>query len=330
MSYIHLTAIERGQIQALCQEGRGVNAIARVLGRAPSSISRELKRNKTPRGYDAGVAQQRYRQRRIECRPARKLEYRPLWAYVLQKLPLCWSPQQIAGRLPLDYPHDPKMRISHETLYQSLYTDPRLTPMIACLRQARPKRRKRGQGKIKRCLIPNRTSIHDRPAEVQKRARFGDWEGDLLLGKNQQGAVLSLVARKSLMLLARRLSSKQSHEVIDAVLAALENLPAAWAQTVTFDNGTEFYHHQRLTAELGIATYFADPYAAYQRGTNENTNGLLRQYLPKNTSFEHLTQPQLDSIVDELNNRPRRTLGYRTPYEVFIANRKPPTVALRP
>ena len=222
------------------------------------------------------------------------------------------------------------MRISHETLYQALYTDERLVPLISCLRQARPKRRKRGQGKTRRCLIPNRVPIHQRPSEVEDRARFGDWEGDLVLGKNQQGAVVSLVGRKSRMLLARKVHSKQSHEVIDAMIAALEDLPVTWARTITLDNGTEFYHHQRITDELGIATYFADPYAAYQRGTNENTNGLLRQYLPKGMRFDNLSQYQLDVIVDELNNRPRKILGYRTPYEVFQIDRQRALRALRP
>jgi len=330
MSYVHLSAFERGQIQALLEEGKSVTYIACALGRNPSTISREKRRNGTRSTYDARKAQQRYRQRRASCRPSRKLEHRPLWQYVMERLPLYWSPQQVAGRLPLDYPHDPSMRISHETLYRSLYSDERLSPLVACLRQRRPKRRKRGQGKTLRCSIPNRTSIHERPQEVQQRARFGDWEADLVLGKNQQGAVVSLVARKSLMLLARKVESKHSEEVVAAVIDALENLPASWARTVTFDNGTEFYHHQRITHELGIATYFADPYAAYQRGANENTNGLLRQYLPKGSSFENLTQPQIQAIVEELNNRPRKTLEYRTPYEIFRSRRPPAPVALSP
>ena len=330
MSYTHLTAFERGQVQALLQEGKGVRAISRVLKRAPSCISRELRRNRVGGVYSAERAQQRYRARRRECRPGRKLDHRPLWTYVVQTLALCWSPEQVAGRLRLDHPNDPKMRISHEALYKALYTDERLAPMVSYLRQSRPKRRKRGQGKTQRCLIPHRTSIHERPLEVQERSRFGDWEGDLLLGKSQQGAVVSLVARNSLMLLARKVQTKQSEEVITAVVAALEDLPASWARTITFDNGTEFYHHQRITDELGMTIFFADPYAAYQRGVNENTNGLLRQYLPKGISFENLSQRQLDTIVHELNHRPRRTLGYRTPHEVFEANRKNAPVALSP
>ena len=330
MSYCHLTPCDRGQIQALRQEGKSVRAIARSLKRHPSSISRELGRNSLHGTYEAHQAQARYVARRKECRRGRKLDHRPLWDYVIKKLPLAWSPEQVAGRLPLDYPGDRRMRISHETLYRALYTDERLAPCIVHLRQARPKRRKRGQGKTARCLIPHRVSIHERPPEVEARSRFGDWEGDLLLGKNQLGAILSLVGRKSLMLLARKVPSKQTEPVIAAVIAALEDLPASWAKTITFDNGSEFYRHQQITQELGIHTYFADPYAAYQRGTNENTNGLLRQYLPKGLSFEHLTQGQLDFIVQELNNRPRKTLGYQTPYEVFQAHTKRTPVALSP
>ena len=327
MSNTHLTAYERGQIQILLEMGKGIREIARLLERSPSTISREIHRNSTRGTYDAGTAQTRYAARRKECRPGIKLAYRPLWDYVIRKLTCLWSPEQIAGRLPLDYPHDPRMRISHETLYQALYSDPRLAPFICCLRQARPKRRKRGQGRNARCHIPHRVPISQRPPEVDQRARFGDWEADLVLGKNQEGAILSLVGRKSLVLLAQKLPSKKSELVIDAAIAALEDLPAAWAHTVTFDNGTEFYHHHRLTQELGIDTYFADPYAAYQRGTNENTNGLLRQYLPKGTCFKSLSQKQLDAIVKEINDRPRKKLGYLKPREVFDAYRKP-TVAL--
>ena len=302
--------------------------IARVLGRSRSTISRETARHSRQGVYDAARADWRYAERRRECRPRRKLEYLALWNYLWEKLCLYWSPQQIAGRLPIDHPDDARMRISHETLYEAIYSDERLATLIACLRQRRPKRRKRGQGRTQRCISPQRVSIHDRPQEVQQRSRFGDWEGDLVLGKNQQGAIVSLVGRKSLMLFARKVQSKKSDEVIAAVIDALEDLPARWARTVTFDNGTEFYHHQRITNELGMAVYFADPYAAYQRGTNENTNGLLRQYLPKGMSFEQISQSQLDAIVHEINNRPRKTLGYRTPYEIYQLHRQQAAVAL--
>lgn len=328
MSYTHLTAYERGQIQALLEEGRSMAHIGRVLGRSRSTISREAARHSRQGVYDAARADRRYGERRKSCRPRRKLEYLALWTYLWEKLSLFWSPQQIAGRLPIDYPDDARMRISHETLYNALYSDERLATLIACLRQARPKRRKRGQGRTQRCIIPQRVSIHDRPQEVQQRSRFGDWEGDLVLGKNQQGAIVSLVGRKSLMLLARKVQSKKSNEVVSAIIEALEDLPARWARTITFDNGTEFYHHQRITCELGIPVYFADPYAAYQRGTNENTNGLIRQYLPKGMSFEQLAQSYLDVIVHEINNRPRKTLGYRTPYEIFQLHRQQADVAL--
>jgi IS30 family transposase len=330
MSYTHFTAYERGQIQAWLQTGKSRSEMARLLNRHPSSVSREIRRNSMHGIYVAQRAQSRYVERRKECRPSHKLEHGPLWNYVIEKLSCWWSPEQVAGRLPLEYPHDPRMRISYETLYQALYTDERLSPLIHALRQARPKRRIRGQGKSARCIIPNRTSIHERPVEVAERSRFGDWEGDLVLGKNQEGAIVSLVGRKSRMLLARSVQSKQSQEVITAVIGALEDLPASWVRTVTFDNGSEFYHHQRLRDELGVATYFADPYAAYQRGTNENTNGLLRQYLPKGTSFKNLSQKQLDAVVEEINNRPRKTLGFLKPCEVFQAFRKILPVALSP
>lgn len=328
MSYTHLSAIERGQIEVLVEQGIGMRAIGRALGRHPATIGRELRRNSVGGVYEAPRAQKRYKERRRECRPGRKLDHRPLWKYLWEKLPLCWSPEQIAGRLRLEYPNDPAMRISHETLYRHLYTDARLAPMVSHLRQSRPKRRRRGQGKTSRAIIPNRTSIHERPLAAQERGRFGDWEGDLLLGKKQRGALVTLAERKSLMLLARKVATKHTEEVMAAVIDALEHLPASWARTISFDNGTEFSHHQRITDELGVPTFFADPYAAWQRPINENTNGLIRQYLPKGTSMENLTQPQLEAIVNELNNRPRKTLGFRTPYEVFEANRKTRPVAL--
>jgi transposase, IS30 family len=328
MSYTHLNSFDRGRIQALWEAGKSMSEIATLLNRHRSTISREIRRHRVKDRYEAHRAQARYAQRRKECRPNRRLGFRPLWDYTVKKLSSCWSPEQISRRLRLVFPHHPRMRISHEALYQALYTDERLSPFIRYLRQARPKRRKRGQSKSGRSLIPNRVPISQRPPDVAQRTHFEDWEADLVLGKNQEGAILSLVGRKSRLLLARVVRSKQSEEVIQAAIAALEDLPAGWARSVTFDNGTEFYHHQRLSHELGIATYFADPYAAYQRGTNENTNGLLRQYLPKTTSFKNLSQQQLDDIVDEINNRPRKTHGYLTPYEVFHTFRKTKPVAL--
>lgn len=330
MPYTHLTPTERGQIQALHQENRSLGYISDSLGRGKSTISRELKRNTTTRGYDAQRAQHQYRRRRESCRPQKKLDHQPLWTYLIEKISLGWTPEQVAGRLPIAHPDDPKMRISHEAIYQAIYTDKRLRFLIKGLPQARPKRRERGQGKSRRGpTIPNRVGIEARPNVVDERSRYGDWEGDLVLGAKQDAAILTLVDRKSRKLHARKTKTKQADEVAQAVIDALQELPVSWVKTITFDNGTEFAHHEDMAKILPVDIYFAAPYSSYQRGTNENTNGLIRRYLPKRTPFRDLTQQHVDLIVEELNNRPRKILGYRTPNEVFQEQRENHRVALR-
>jgi len=329
MSYTHLTPTERGQVQALRKEGRGLRYIADRLKRASSTISRELQRNSTSKGYIAQRAQQNYHERREECRPAKKLEYGPLRRYLIDKITDGWTPEEVAGKLPLAYPNDLRMRISHEAIYQAIYGDRRLHFLIKELPQARPKRRKRGQGKSRRGpTIPNRVGIEQRPEHIENREEPGHWEGDTLVGKKQDGFVVTLVERSARLLHAIKVNSKHAAEVASAIIAALLDRPISWVRSITFDNGTEFAMHERITKELGANIYFADPYAAYQRGTNENTNGLIRRYLPKGTSFKELTQYKLNQIVEDLNNRPRKCLGYRTPNEVFQEQRKKHLVAL--
>ena len=331
MSYHHLTPEERGQIQALRTEGKSHRAIARRLGRSPATVSRELARNGDPHGYSARHAQQRYRERRRPCRPRAKLEHPGLRAFVFDKLPSGWTPEQVAGRLRLEHPDDPRMRISHEALYQALYGDERLHCLLAHLPQARPKRRRRGQGKTRRGpSIPNRVGIEDRPAVVDTRERFGDWEGDTVVGAHQHGFVATLVERKSRLLRACKTVTKEAVEVARAVTETLLDLPASWLKTLTFDNGTEFARHADIAAILPLLIFFARPYASYQRATNENTNGLLRRYFPKGTDLRDVSQEQLDRAVEEINNRPRKVLGYRTPNEVFQQELQRARVALSP
>ena len=330
MSYIHLTPTERGQIQALHQENRSLGYIADSLGRDKSTISRELKRNTTSKGYNAQQAQGRYHQRRESCRPAKRLDYQPLRKYMIERLGESWTPEEVAGRLPMDYPDEPRMRISHEAIYQAIYSDKRLHFLIKLLAQSRPKRRKRGQGKSRRGpTIPNRVGIEERPQVIEERSRYGDWEGDTVVGTHQYGYLVTLVDRRSRLLKSRVVQTKQADEVALAVIDALEELPTSWVRSITFDNGTEFARHQDMARVLPVNIFFAQPYSSYQRGTNENTNGLIRRYLPKGTSFRELAQAQLDSIVQEINNRPRKILGYRTPNEVFQEQRENHRVALR-
>lgn len=315
----HLTLVERVKIQTYREQEMSPTRIALNLGRSVTTIRRELERNRTARGYDAEQAQRRYAQRRQPCRPANKLDYEPLRAYVIEKIrDEEWTPEQVAGRLPVDCPDDPRMRVSHEAIYQAIYAQDSLRFLIAFLPQARPKRRKRGQGKTRRGpSIPNRVGIDQRPKEADTRTTHGHWEGDTVIGKNNDGFIVTLVERTSRLLYAVKTQTKQACEVAQAVIETLLDRPASWLKTLTFDNGTEFAHHQRISQALPLNVYFADPYASYQRGTNENTNGLIRRYLPKGRTFADLTQRQLDSIVDQINNRPRKCLGYRTPNEVF-------------
>ena len=330
MSYIHCTPTERGQIQALRTEGKSQTYIAESLGRNRSTISRELRRNKSSVGYDADKAQSQYQERREPCRPNKKLDYQPLQSYVFDKITEGWTPEQVAGRLPLDYPDDLKMRISHEALYQAIYADERLHCLIKLLPQARPKRRKRGQGKSRRGpSIPNRFGIEERPPEVDKRERYGDWEGDTIVGSNHQAFIATVVDRKSLFMGMRKTDSKNADEVAQAVNEILLDMPRSWLKTITFDNGTEFAKHELIAKELTVDIYFAAPYSSYQRGTNENTNGLVRRFLPKGTDFRNVTQQQLDQFANQINNRPRKKLAYRTANEVFKEQREKALVALR-
>lgn len=330
-SYTHLTPTCRGQVQALINQGKSQAYIAKTLGRHRSTVGRELRRNSVGGAYDAAQSQKRYHERRKACRPQKKLNHLPLWTYVFDKITQGWSPQEIAGRLLIDHHDDQRMRISYETLYRDIYTDERMKPLIAQLPQARPKRRKRGQGKTRRGpSIPDRVGIEQRPEIVHKRTRFGDWEGDTVVGANQQAFLVTLVERRSRLSRLRKTLSKQADEVAAAVIDALEPMPVSWVRTITFDNGTEFARHSDMAKVLPVSVYFATPYSSYQRGTNENTNGLIRRYLPKRTDFRELTPQKLQWIEDQLNNRPRKVLGYRTPNEVFFNQCPNALVALSP
>lgn len=331
MSYGHITSFERGQIELLLNQGKSNAHIADVLGRALSSICREVARNSTKDGYRAQVAQARYKQRRKACRPKHRLDHKPLREYVISKIrDEEWTPELVAGRLEHDHPDDPRMRVCHEALYQSIYNNTHnLHYLIESLPQRRPKRRKRGQGKSRRGpRIPNRVSITQRPAAVEDREQVGHWEGDTIVGKNQDGFIVTLVERHSRLLHAQKTETKRAPEVRQAVIETLLDRPVSWVKTITFDNGTEFFQHEIMARHLGVLVYFAQPYSAFQRGTNEQTNGLIRRYLPKGTPFKDLTQRRLNHIVEQINDRPRKCLGYRTPNEVFQEQRQQHLIAL--
>jgi IS30 family transposase len=327
----HINSFERGQIQGMLELGTSRVNIAKHLGRSPSTIGREIDLNSTPQGYDAGRAQELYEERRKPCRPKNKLDYAPLLDYVKSKIrDEEWAPETIAIRLPLDFPDDVRMRVSHETLYREIYTRHDLRFLKEYLAQSRPKRRKRGQGKISRGpSIPNRVGIEQRPAHIEERSEPGHWEADTIFGKNQDSFLVTLVERSARILRAVEVFSKHADIVANAITGLLIELPRSWVKTITFDNGTEFAQHEKIAAILNVDTYFATPYCSWQRGTNENTNGLIRRYLPKGTCFKTLHQNQLQNIVQQLNNRPRKCLNARTPNEVFEIQRQNHQIALR-
>ncbi len=333
MSYHHFTPVERGKIELMLKQGKSHQAMAWELGCHRTSIGRELRRNGKKVGYNAEKAQVQYVKRRVACRPKSRLEDdSPLREYVVEKIAMKkWTPELVAGRLPLKYRDVPEMRVSHETIYRAVYTDGHYLDMLRIeLPQARPKRRKRGQGKKRRgSTIKNRVPIAQRPDAVDERIEPGHWEGDTVVGKNQDGFAVTLVERTSRLLEAAKTETKAARVVREAIIDALQDRPTSWVKTITFDNGTEFADHQTIAKRLGVSIYFADPYSAYQRGSNEQVNGLIRRYLPKGTSFKKVTQEQLDQIVEEINNRPRKCLGYRTPNEVFKEQREKHLRALR-
>ena len=313
MSYHHFTPVERGKLEVMAKQGKSLKQIADELGFDRSSVSRELRRNGAREGYDAQKAQECYVERRKACCQQPKLAGDSLLRdYVMEKIALeQWTPELVAGRLRLEYPDDERMRVCHETIYQAIYCDGHYLDFLReDLPQARRKRRKRGQGKYRRGpKIPDRVDISERPDAVDERKEIGHWEGDTVVGKNQDGFAVTLVERFSRQSVGVKTQTKTADEVRQAVIEALMDYPVSWVKTITFDNGSEFAGHGAIANALNISVYFAKPYSAYQRGSNEQVNGLIRRYLPKGTSFRNLTQEQLDEIVEKINNRPRKCLG---------------------
>ena len=320
MPYKHLSTDERNVIYTMTILGKSQAQIARCLGRHPSTISRESKRNTNCDGrYLPQVAdiQARLRRRAHIRRP--KIGNGRLMAHVEDKLRCRWSPQQIAGRLCAAPPRAfDGATISHTTIYRWIWACPeRAQRFKPYLRVAWKKRRKPYGKPSKRGQIPDRVSIDERPDIVAERRRLGDWEGDTMVGKSRSGYVATCVDRTSRYLVARKLKTCSAKHLKLGLHDAMRRLPVAKRKTLTTDNGKEFACHKDLTRLLGVAVYFAHPYSSWQRGTNENTNGLLRQYVPKKMDFSQLTDWQLASYVWQLNNRPRKCLNYRTPAEVF-------------
>ncbi len=304
MNYTHLTREERYQIYALKKAGHTQSEIATVLERSASTISRELTRNRGRRGYRPKQAHGKSVERRAVN--ARRID-EATWQFAQAMLAQEWSPEQISGHA----------AISPETVYQRVYADKRaggsLWKSLRCQKQ-----RKKRYGKIeRRGIIPNRLSIEDRPAIVETRSRIGDWEADTIIGKNHRQAIVSIVERKSGFTLIRKVERKTAQAVTEAMTALLRPHRSK-VHTVTSDNGKEFAGHEEIATALKADFYFAHPYASWERGTNENTNGLIRQYFPKNRDFTTITQQEIDLAMERLNNRPRKRLGFQTPSQVFF------------
>ncbi len=315
----NLTIAERERIMLGIARGDSLSAIARRLGRSPSTVTREVNANGGRQGYSAWHGHERARHQAQRPKPC-KLEKGRLQRELASRLEELWSPQQISRRLALDFPDDPEMRVSHETIYQSLYVQGRgelRRELARCLRSGRTARKPRGRVE-KRGRIQGMVNISERPAEVEDRAVPGHWEGDLILGEGSRSAVGTLVERTSRLVLLLHLDGQRSADAVElAMRKAIRTLPAELCRTITWDQGAEMSNHARFTIKTSVPIYFCDPHAPWQRGSNENTNGLLRQYLPKGTDLSNVSVTQLRAIQRSLNDRPRKTLGYLTPLEKF-------------
>ncbi len=318
--YRQLMPDQRNQIQRGLNQGLSIRGIARQLGRSPSTISREIQRGRVEETYDAVCAREEAQRRRRKG--VRKLtEGSPLTLAVTHAiLQRKWSPEQIAGRLRMDYPEDKQWHVSHETIYQFIYAHPAgelRKALIAGLRRGHSKRKPRTRGKDRRGGITNMRSIRERPEEAQAREVPGHWEGDLIKGAFNASAIGTLVDRSSRFVILARVEDATAEAILESFTRRLRTLPKSFRQTLTYDQGREMARHQELERNTGIRVYFADPHSPWQRPTNENTNGLLRQYFPKGTDLSEYSQRRLTQVAEELNNRPRKSLGFRTPAEVM-------------
>jgi IS30 family transposase len=321
MSYRHIAEQERYQIKALLEAGLPPGEIAEQLGRHRSTIYRELARNAGLRGYRPEQANTLAIHRRTEA-SARCRTSLATWELVSLLIQEEWSPEQITGWLQ-KHGHP---AISHEWIYQYIYRNKQQGGTLHLHLRCQKERRKRyGSGRSRRGQIPHRVSIDQRPSIVDARKRLGDWEGDTIVGKCHKGSVVTLVERKSLLVRMRLLEDRTADSVGSAIINLLKPLHSR-RHTLTVDNGKEFSGHECISSKLGTNVYFCKTYAPYQRGRNEQTNGLIRQYIPKSSSLSELSHADIRRIESRLNNRPRKSLGFRTPNEVFFGNKG---VALR-
>jgi transposase, IS30 family len=311
---------EREEIALARARGESMRCIARRLGRSPSTVSRELRRNADRRGgYRATTAHGLAHDRASRPKPAKLATNLALRAKVEQDLSQRYSPEQIAGRLRVEFPDQPEMWVSTETIYQSLYVQSRgalRRELTKCLRTGRALRQPGRRASQRKNRIPEMVNISKRPPEASDRAVPGHWEGDLLIGKRNATAIGTLVERATgYAMLVSLPEGYRPEQVAPALVAKIKTLPEALRRTLTWDQGPEMRDWKQIRIDAGIEVYFCDPHAPWQRGTNENTNGLLRQYFPKGTDFASVTETDLDAVADELNDRPRKRLGFYKPTE---------------
>ena len=318
-----LTHKERVQIETLLGEKKTKSYIAKILKRARSTISREVNKwvqNKTDK-YDADLAHWNAKDDYLNKRNLDKISSLPkLRIYVYRSLLSQWTPEQIAGRIKDLYPNDPTMRISHESIYRFIYTRPQaslnkklIKLLVRKKTRRKPIKKKRGGGS----KIINQVSIDNRPKHIDLRIEVGHWEGDLIIGKGHKSAIGTIVERKTRYTLIVKLESKKAGEVAKEFSKILNKLNPIYKKSMTYDNGIEMARHEKITENTGMKIYFAHPYSSWERGTNENTNGLIRRYFPKGTNFNNVTENQLKEVQEKLNNRPRKIIKYKTPKEMM-------------
>lgn len=321
-SFKHLSLRERESISKGLSQGFSCKKIGKSIGRSGSTVSRDIIRNKmTRKSYWAMDADFHYDCRKEIPKRPKKIENNSfLKRYIHSCIKLNWSPEQIANRLKEAYPFDMPMRVSHETIYTYLYCLPRGTlrkELMSHLRRERKERQKRGTVHKMRRMIPDMVSISERPPEVADRIIPGHWEGDLIVGKGHKSAIGTLVERTTRTVILVPLQTKDASSVRTAFEKEIGKLPQQMKQSLTYDRGMEMFEHKLFTEHTKMKVYFADPYSPWQRGTNENTNGLLRQYFPKGTDLSLIPRKEIKRVQKQLNGRPRKVLGYRTPYESF-------------
>ncbi|SDU06375.1 IS30 family transposase [Halopseudomonas salegens] len=321
-TYTHLTTDERVALMLMRNKGLSLRSISLHLGRNASSPSRELKRNSTGKHYDVIHACALARERRsIPRRQSRLLPDSEFFLVVRKMLKRGWSPQQIASRLKHQWPDSPEFHVSHESIYLAIYAHPRgelKRQLISYLRQGHGKRRRRTVNAERRERYPSELSIHLRPPEVEDRLIPGHWESDLIMGAGNRSAVATMVERTSRFVVLAKLDAPTAECASQAITREMNRLAPSLLKTMTHDQGSEMARYQDITAQTGMKIYFADPHSPWQRGSNENTNGLLRQYLPKGTDLSTVSQERLDEIANLLNTRPRQTLGWKFPVEVLV------------